>query len=132
MGDWPPDRTLVIEVPDKPTGGTPDSRIYLWTVPARLAGAWRGTLISPQGTETAELQIVQWYQNISATISLPRSHMSGEGRLNGAAGTLMVQVPGALGSEPLALTLRASGDQIEAEGSAGRAGYLLRATRVRH
>jgi SAM-dependent methyltransferase len=34
MGDWPPDRTIVVDAPDKPIGREKWSRLHLWTVPA--------------------------------------------------------------------------------------------------
>ena len=34
MGDWRPDRTLVIDVPDKAVGREKSSRLHLWTVRA--------------------------------------------------------------------------------------------------
>jgi SAM-dependent methyltransferase len=34
MGDWRPDRTLTLDVPDKPVGIEKVSRLHLWTVPA--------------------------------------------------------------------------------------------------
>lgn len=34
MGDWKPDRTVVVDAPDKPTGREKISRLHLWTIPA--------------------------------------------------------------------------------------------------
>ena len=33
MGDWQPDRTVVVDAPDKPVGREKVSRLHLWTVP---------------------------------------------------------------------------------------------------
>ena len=35
MGDWPPERTLVVDVPDKAVGREKLSRLHLWRVPPR-------------------------------------------------------------------------------------------------
>jgi SAM-dependent methyltransferase len=35
MGDWKPDRTIVVDAPDKPIGREKVSRLHLWMVPAR-------------------------------------------------------------------------------------------------
>jgi SAM-dependent methyltransferase len=35
MGDWKPDRVLVVDVPDKTIGREKKSRLYLWTIPPR-------------------------------------------------------------------------------------------------
>ena len=43
MGDWQPDRTITVEVPDKKVGLEKSSRIHLWIVPARLQGDYCGT-----------------------------------------------------------------------------------------
>ncbi|HSW24514.1 MAG TPA: class I SAM-dependent methyltransferase [Burkholderiaceae bacterium] len=40
MGDWQPDRTWVVDAPDKPVGLEKRSRVHLWVVPASLEGAW--------------------------------------------------------------------------------------------
>jgi SAM-dependent methyltransferase len=38
MGDWTPDRTLTVEVPEKSIGREKLSRLHLWVVPARVEG----------------------------------------------------------------------------------------------
>ena len=38
MGDWRPDRTVVVEAPDKKVGREKSSRLHLWTVPVRANG----------------------------------------------------------------------------------------------
>lgn len=42
MGDWLPDRTTVVAVPDKQVGLEKSSRVHLWVVPARVEGLWCG------------------------------------------------------------------------------------------
>ena len=42
MGDWQPDRSRVVAVPDKQVGLEKFSRIHLWTVPAKVQGHWCG------------------------------------------------------------------------------------------
>jgi SAM-dependent methyltransferase len=60
LGDWSPDRTVRVEVPDKPLGRDKFSRVHLWIVPARVDGRWcaRG----------ASLDIEQRFQRFSATL----------------------------------------------------------------
>jgi SAM-dependent methyltransferase len=41
MGDWRPDRTIVVDVPDKKVGREKSSRLHLWTVPATAPAALR-------------------------------------------------------------------------------------------
>ena len=40
MGDWQPDRTVVVPVPDKAVGREKSSRVHLWRVPAPVDGLW--------------------------------------------------------------------------------------------
>jgi len=57
MGDWPPDRTLTLDVPDKPVGLEKKSRVHLWTVPARVAGLWCAG-------DGSRLSLAQTYQTV--------------------------------------------------------------------
>ena len=43
MGDWEPDRSVTVAVPDKAVGLEKSSRILLWIVPARVHGDYCGT-----------------------------------------------------------------------------------------
>src|SRR5215831_16363256 len=40
LGDWKPDRSVIIEAPDKLVGLEKHSLLHLWIVPAQLAGHW--------------------------------------------------------------------------------------------
>lgn len=57
MGDWPPDRTLTLDVPDKPVGLEKKSRVHLWTVPARVEGLWCAG-------DGSRLSLAQTYQSV--------------------------------------------------------------------
>lgn len=65
MGDWKPDQTTVVPVPDKKVGLEKSSKVHLWTVPARIDGLWCGT--GPLGEFT--LQVAQRYQEVQATLT---------------------------------------------------------------
>ncbi len=43
MGDWKPDRTSTLDVPDKKVGLAKTSQVHMWTVPAQVDGLWCGT-----------------------------------------------------------------------------------------
>jgi len=45
LGDWTPDRTVTVDVPDKQLGRDKFSRVHLWIVPARVAGRWCGEFL---------------------------------------------------------------------------------------
>jgi len=61
LGDWVPDRTVTVDVPDKKLGRDKFSRVHLWTVPARVHGRWCA--------DGASLDIVQRFQRFSATLA---------------------------------------------------------------
>lgn len=82
MGDWLPDRTLTLEVPEKAIGREKRSRVHLWLVPARVAGRWCG----PGGRT---LQLAQQYQRVDGQIGRADDLRHAAGRLAGPALTLL-------------------------------------------
>jgi SAM-dependent methyltransferase len=40
LGDWHPDRSIVVDAPGKTVGLYKKSRVHLWTVPAQVGGHW--------------------------------------------------------------------------------------------
>lgn len=42
MGDWRPDRSVTVAVPEKKLGLEKSSHVFLWIVPARVEGLWCG------------------------------------------------------------------------------------------
>lgn len=63
MGDWTPDRTVTVDVPDKAIGRDKFSRVHLWVVPAALQGRWcRGA---------DRLELTQRFQAVSAVLTRP-------------------------------------------------------------
>jgi SAM-dependent methyltransferase len=40
MGDWAPERSVTLDVPDKAIGRAKRSTVHLWRVPARVDGVW--------------------------------------------------------------------------------------------
>ncbi|MBA2964056.1 MULTISPECIES: SAM-dependent methyltransferase [Ramlibacter] len=43
MGDWKPDRTSEVAVPDKKVGLARSSKVLFWVVPAQVGGLWCGS-----------------------------------------------------------------------------------------
>lgn len=60
MGDWLPDRSLTLDVPDKAVGADKRSTVHLWVVPAQVQGLWCGN--------DAQLDVTQRFQRFSATL----------------------------------------------------------------
>jgi trans-aconitate methyltransferase len=82
LGDWAPDRTLTVAVPEKAISREKLSRLHLWTVPAAVQGLWCG----PGG---ATLQLQQRYQVLSALLTQAGLARSYSGRLHGTAMELL-------------------------------------------
>ena len=61
MGDWQPDRSVTLAVPDKAIGLDKRSTVHLWVVPAQVQGLWC--------TAGGSLAITQRFQTFSATLS---------------------------------------------------------------
>jgi len=89
LGDWKPDRSVTIEVPEKAVGREKRSNVHLWRVPALVHGLW----CAP----AAGLEVTQRFQHFSASLSVPGSAAPlavVDGRIDGrrleAAGTQAV------------------------------------------
>lgn len=72
MGEWRPDRTIAVAVPDKAVGREKLSRVFLWTVPARAAGTWCGREQHAQ----VRLHITQRFQDVDGKL-IDRGHEHG-------------------------------------------------------
>ena len=85
MGDWVPDRVQRVR------SALRDHRLYLWVIPAEVAGIWRTRV----GEREALLNLTQRYQTLGGTLSLDgRELLVTEGRVSGdrvrfAAGPLV-------------------------------------------
>lgn len=66
MGDWLPDRSLTMPVPDKPVGSRRESTLHLWVVPARVDGDW---LLQVGDAAPLRMTLEQRYQRF--TIEVP-------------------------------------------------------------
>ena len=68
MGEWQPDENTRVSVPEKIVGQPGVSFVYLWYVPALVAGRWRSeVLLSPASGATAvpyEFNLTQIFQRI--------------------------------------------------------------------
>jgi len=80
MGDWKPDRTTVVPVPDKKVGLEKSSKIHLWVVPAQVQGTWCGTGL----LRGSRIAVEQKFQNFTATMTLGSRVREYEGTIDGA------------------------------------------------
>jgi SAM-dependent methyltransferase len=96
MGDWKPDRTIVVDVPDKKVGLEKSSKVHLWVVPAKVEGLWcaEGML------RGASLRLSQHYQEFDGTLMYRTRSRPLTGRIDGItlrsvtekAGELLLQI----------------------------------------
>jgi hypothetical protein len=131
MGEWEPDRRMVVPAPGKIVGLKKESTIHLWVVPARVAGYWRGTLTGPGGEESVVIEFAQRFQNASANVWLRRWNLTGVARLQGDRLSLSLDRGSWMpDSGPLRFTLQVADGRLEGEASDGSERYTLRATRL--
>ena len=122
MGDWKPDRTSVVSVPDKKVGLEKSSKIHLWTVPAQVQGLWCGTGVLT-GTQ---FKVEQNFQRFRATMTRGDRVRDYEGTVEG---DMLRSLPGARTH----MELQAQGGQlrlVQADGALGllKGAALTRAT----
>ncbi|RZL61537.1 MAG: class I SAM-dependent methyltransferase [Variovorax sp.] len=77
MGDWKPDRTTTLEVPDKKIGLEKRSRVHLWRVPARVEGAWCAG--------ARRLELTQTFQSYRAVLKGGDTKHDWSGRIDGVS-----------------------------------------------
>jgi hypothetical protein len=68
MGDWKPDTHIKLDTQEKYGGAGGMSEIYLWIVPARVAGVWQWELPVSGKTLAYEVKLEQKYQAITGSI----------------------------------------------------------------
>jgi hypothetical protein len=64
MGEWTPDAQIEVPAPGKPVGLRKTSTLYLWIVPAQLAGRWQTRVPVGDGAMNVELELEQSFQNL--------------------------------------------------------------------
>ena len=131
MGDWEPDDRRVIPTPGKTVYPLSQSTVYLWIVPARVAGFWRGTLSGPDGEEPVVIEFAQRFQEATATLWLKRWTMAGSARLRGNGVSLNIDRSSwKEGAAALQFSLKVTKDRIEGEARDGGERFVLRAKRL--
>ncbi len=67
MGDWKPDQRREVAVPNK-SYGPPVSQVYLWHVPAHVAGRWRWQLPVGGKPLVFEARVSQLFQELDGEV----------------------------------------------------------------
>lgn len=85
MGEWHPDRHEELSVPEKTVGTPGKSHVYLWIVPAKIAGRWQSQITAgaqPAKWEFDFTQSFQMYDGVAKTggrtFKLPESKVEGD------------------------------------------------------
>ncbi len=122
MREWRPDAAESIPAPDKTVGVKKESMVYLWIVPARVAGEWDMETTAGGRSNRIPLTIEQQYQMLSgsARVAGGSSVALVSGRLRGEE-VLLALPEGVVGAERVELAGRLSAD--------GFRGDMLRAGR---
>lgn len=68
MGDWKPDEHARMNATEKYSGAGGESDVYLWVVPARIAGTWRSQFPVAGKAQNYEIVFEQKYQEISGVV----------------------------------------------------------------
>jgi hypothetical protein len=114
MGDWYPDAQKDIPVPEKVVGTPGVSYIYLWVVPAKVAGKWQAQL-NVAGKDTPyEIAFDQLFQILEGTVRAGSDSAPLRGRVtNGDQITFTTQPKGSPGGQRHEFNGRVSGDTIQ-------------------
>ena len=125
MGDWYPDDQRDIPVPGKVVGTPGVSYIYLWFVPAKVAGRWQARL-NVGGRDTSyELAFDQLFQILEGSLRAGSESTPLRGRVNGNDVTFATQPKGSPGGQRHEFSGTLKGDTLEGtvrigEGAAAR------------
>jgi hypothetical protein len=79
MGEWKPDKSIVIPVPDKPVGLDKSSKVHLWVVPARVDGTWCGA----GKAKGMSMRFQQEFQAFNAELLRDSERMAFSGHIEG-------------------------------------------------
>ena len=114
MGDWYPDSQRDIPVPEKVVGTPGVSYIYLWVVPAKVAGTWQ-VQVSVAGKETPyEIAFDQLFQILEGELRAGANNVQLRGRVvNGDQINFTTQAKGSPGGQRHEFNGRVSGETIQ-------------------
>lgn len=120
--DWPHDRVVRLEVPEKVAiTGTARTALYLYTVPARIGGDWELRLAGAAPNAPPLLLTVEQRASGATGRVGTRGRMVGLTEVSVAGAEVRVTLPpGVAGPRPLSLHGRASGEVIEGAMEGGR------------
>ena len=114
MGAWYPDEQRDIPVPEKKVGTPGVSYVYLWHVPAKVAGKWQSEVSAAAGKPVPlELAFDQSFQIVEGTMRSGADSTAIRGRLNGETISFITQPKGSPGGQRHEFRGRVVGDTID-------------------
>jgi Methyltransferase domain len=115
LGEWRADAHEVLDVPDKPVGPLLKSDIYLWIVPAQVAGTWE----APMGgkARALRLELTQQYQVVQAKLTV--DGLPAEVKRTTLRGRMLEVIAQNARQEPFSLVLQAEGKVLTGVGARG-------------
>ena len=121
MGEWQPDAQVVLEGLTKPVMPIQASTVYLWIVPASVAGLWTLRLESDPAV-TMELELTQRFQKIEGVAGREAGRIRLQStNLRGAEISFTVEGGGVRGpSQPLRFLGRVQGEQMDGATATGQ------------
>lgn len=120
MGEWQPDAKAVLEGLAKPVMPIRESNVYLWIVPAKVAGSWKVKLEGAK-PESMEIEFTQRFQDISGVARRARGRtLLQSAHLRGAEIRFAVIDETRRLSVPLQFFGRVYGDTMEGSDESGR------------
>jgi len=129
--DWMPEDQFTWDVPEKEkVNGIPRATVYLWIVPARVAGRWQVRL-APPAAGAYELDLRQTYQDFDGSVTgggLKRARLT-QSRLSGDE----ISFAFASGADRHLFRGRVAGDSMEGtvQLAGGKGAVKWTATRIR-
>jgi SAM-dependent methyltransferase len=115
MGDWKPERTVVVPAPEKKVGREKISRVHLWVVPANVDGLWCG-LGRMRGTS---LRFEQTFQRFAAVLAGTGPTRQFSGRIEGPSLSLS-----STDSAALDIALKLEGEHLRVTQAGGQSSAL--------
>ncbi len=128
LGDWESDNSITFDSPEKEAiNGASQTSLFLYIVPAQVAGTWQLALPPTLGERNAQVSLQQKYQRISGTMNGARGRPLRHAALRGDRIELSVPV----GARDYIAAGQVRGDRIEGTVEVpGRGKLPFSATRI--
>ena len=121
MGEWQPDAKAVLEGLAKPVMPLRASTVYLWIVPARVAGTWSLQIEGSTAADAMEIEFTQRFQEIAGVARRTRGRtLLQSAHLRGPEIRFAVIDETRRPSEPLQFFGRVYGEAMEGSTGGGR------------